>query len=163
MAVIRGFAIAVRSAGAYIFAVLHGLPLLCLDFSSDVQCVSLVYHVFQRKHNASMQVIQVSRIELIRNGDKPDIVRRKIPLDIVAGIDEVPPQPRQVLYDHTVDMSRLNIGKHLLKSRPPEGDPGKAVVDIGVIDPELRLICEIIIQYEPLVFNGIAALFVILD
>jgi hypothetical protein len=74
-------------------------------------------------------------------------MRRKILLDIVAGVYEVAPKPGQILYDHAVNVTRLNIRKHLLKSGAPEGGPGKAVVNIGIIDLELRLVRDIVIEY----------------
>ena len=60
-------------------------------------------------------------------------------------------------------MTRLNIRKHLLKSGAPEGGPGKAVVDISIIDLEFRLVRDIVIENKLLIINGISALFVVLD
>ena len=53
----------------------------------------VLYHIFQGQHNASVQVVRVHRVKLIRNGDKPHIMRRKILLDIVAGVYKVAPKP----------------------------------------------------------------------
>ena len=103
----------------------------------------VLYHVFQGKHYAAVKVIQVGGIKLIRDGDKPHIMYGKILLNIITGVYEIAPKPRQILYDHAVNMSRLNVREHLLKCRAPERGSGKAVVDIGVIDLKFRLVRNI--------------------
>ena len=160
--VIWVFPVAIRRPRTDIIAVFHSLPCLCLNFSANVQRIGFVYHVFQGEHNATVKVAWVCRVKLICDRNKTDIVRVKILFNIIAGINGIAPQPGKVFDDHTVDMARFNVRKHLLESGTVEIRPRQAVVDICVIDYKIRFIRQIIIQYQLLILHGTAAFLVIL-
>ena len=108
-----------------------------------------------------MKVVGVRRVKLIRDRNKTDIVCIKILFNIIAGINGIAPQPGQVFDDHTVNMARFNIRKHLLESGTVEIRTRQAVVDICVIDYKIRFIRQIIIQHQLLVLHGTAPFLVI--
>ena len=161
MAVVRVFAVAVGRPCADIIAVFHGLPCLGLDLPANVQCVSLVYHIFQGKHNTAVEAAGVCRVKLVRDRNKTDVVGMEILFDIITGINGIPPQPGEVLDNHTVNMACLNIGKHLLETGAVEVCTRRSIVDIGIIDNEIRFVRKEIIQHQLLVFHRTAPLFVI--
>ena len=55
-------------------------------------------------------------------------------------------------------MARLNIGKHLLEAGAVEVCARRPIVDISIIDNEIRLVRKEIIQHQLLVFYGTAPL-----
>lgn len=63
-----------------------------------------------------VKVAGVRRVKLVRDRNKTDIMRIKILLNIIAGINRIASKPGKVFNDHTVDMARFNIREHLLKS-----------------------------------------------
>ncbi len=162
MAVVRVFAVAVGRPCADIIAVFHGLPCLGLDLSANVQCVSLVYHIFQGKHNTAVEAAGVCRVKLVRDRNKTDVVGMEILFDIITGINGIPSQPGEVLDNHTVNMARLDIRKHLLETGAVEVRARRPIVDIGIIDNEIRFVRKEIIQHQLLVFHRTAPLFIIL-
>ena len=116
MAVVRVFAVSVWRPCADIIAVFHGLPCLGLDLPANVQRVSLIYHIFQGKHNAAVEAAGVCRVKLVRDRNKTDVVGMEILFDIITGINGILPQPGEILDDHAVNIACLNIGKHLLET-----------------------------------------------
>ncbi len=162
MAVVRVFAVAVGRPCADIIAVFHGLPCLGLDLPANVQCVSLVYHIFQGKHNTAVEAAGVCRVKLVRDRNKTDVVGMEILFDIITGINGIPSQPGEVLDNHTVNMARLDIRKHLLETGAVEVRARRPIVDIGIIDNEIRFVRKEIIQHQLLVFHRTAPLFIIL-
>ncbi len=65
---------------------------------------------FSGKHNTAVEAAGVCRVKLVRDRNKTDIVGMEILFDIITGINGIPPQPGEVLDNHTVNMARLNIG-----------------------------------------------------
>ena len=82
--------------------------------------------------------------------------------DIITGINGIPSQPGEVLDNHTVNMARLDIRKHLLETGAVEVRARRPIVDIGIIDNEIRFVRKEIIQHQLLVFHRTAPLFIIL-
>ena len=56
-----------------------------------------------------MGIIRGRRIVAVIHGNKPDFLHRKVTLDIVAGVYDISPQAREVLYNDAVDKTRFNI------------------------------------------------------
>ena len=162
VAVIRVFPVAIGCPCANIIAVFHGLSCLCLDLSSNIQRIGFIYHILQGKHNAAVKVAGVRRVKLVRDRNKTDIMRIKILLNIIAGINRIASKPGKVFDDHTVDMARFNIREHLLKSGAVEICTRQSIVDVCVIDYKIRFVRQKIIQHQLLVLHGAAPFLVIL-
>ena len=58
-------------------------------------------------------------------------------------------------------MTCLNIRKHLLETGAVEIRACRPVVDIGIVDNEIRLVRQEVIQHQLLVLHGTAAFLVI--
>lgn len=135
---------------------IHGLPLLRPDLAPDVQSVGFVYHVPQRDDDTGMGIFRVGGIEVFIDRNKADAADAEILLDVVAGVDGVSPQTGEVFDNHAVDMTGFNIREHLLKARTVEVCPGRAVVDVGIVHADLRVLLQIAGNNHLLGFNGYA-------
>ena len=109
VAIVLRFQIAVRSTRTDELSVLHGLPLLRPDLASNVQSVGFVYHVPQRDDDTGMGIFRGSGVEVFVDRNKADAADAEILLDVVAGVDGVPPQTGEVFDNHAVYMTGLNI------------------------------------------------------
>ena len=109
VAIILRFQITVGSTRTDEFAVLHGLPLLRPDLAPDVQSVGFVYHVPQRDDDTGMGVLRGDGIEVFIDRNKADVADAEILLNVVAGVDGVPPQTGEVFHNDAVDVTSLNI------------------------------------------------------
>ena len=156
VAIVLGFQIAVGSTRTDELAIFHGLPLLRLDLASDVQRVGFVYHVPQRDDDTGMGILRVGGVEVFIDRNKADIADAEILLNVVAGVDGVPSQTGEVFHNDAVDVTGLNIREHLLKARTVEVCPGRAVVDVGVVHADLRVLLQIAGNNHLLGFNGYA-------
>lgn len=72
-------------------------------------------------------------------GNVPDVPFGEINLGVVAGLDVVPAQPGQVLGNHHVYDSIVNVRQHPLKVRAVVVQAGIAVVHIKTVDEEALL------------------------
>ena len=109
VAIVLRFQIAVGSTRTDELAVLHGLPLLRPDLAPDVQSVGFVYHVPQRNDDTGMGVLRGDGIEVFIDRNKADVADAEILLNVVAGVDGVPPQTGEVFHNDAVDVTSLNI------------------------------------------------------
>ena len=156
VAIVLGFQIAVGSTRTDELAVLHGLPLLRPDLAPDVQSVGFVYHVPQRDDDTGMGIFRVGGVEVFVDRNKADAADAEILLDVIAGVDGVPSQTGKVFDNHAVYMTGLNIREHLLKARTVEVCPGRAVVNVGIVHADLRVLLQIAGNNHLLGFNGYA-------
>ena len=156
MAIVLGFQIAVGSTRTDELAVLHGLPLLRPDLAPNVQSVGFVYHVPQRDNDTGMGILRVGGVEVFVDRNKADAADAEILLDVVAGVNGVPPQTGKVFDNHAVYMTSLNIREHLLKARTVEVCPGRTVVDVSIVHADLRVLLQIAGNNHLLGFNGYA-------
>ena len=156
VAIVLRFQIAVGSTRTDELAVLHGLPLLRPDLAPNVQSVGFVYHVPQRDDDTGMGILRGGGIEVFIDRNKADITDAEILFDVVAGVDGVPPQTGEVFHNDAVDVTGLNIREHLLKARTVEVCPGRAVVDVGIVHADLRVLLQIAGNNHLLGFNGYA-------
>ena len=156
VAIVLGFQIAVGSTRTDELAVLHGLPLLRPDLAPNVQSVGFVYHVPQRDDDTGMGILRVGGVEVFIDRNKADVADAEILLDVIAGVDGVPSQTGEVFHNDAVDVTGLNIREHLLKARTVEVCPGRAVVDVGIVHADLRVLLQIAGNNHLLGFNGYA-------
>ena len=156
VAIVLGFQIAVGSTRTDELAVLHGLPLLRPDLAPNVQSVGFVYHVPQRNDDTGMDIFRVGGVEVFVDRNKADVADAEILLNVIAGVNGVSAQTGKVFDNHAVDMTGLNIREHLLKARTVEVCPGRAVVDIGIVYADLRVLLQIAGNNHLLGFNGYA-------
>ena len=103
-----------------------------------------------------MGIFRVGGVEVFVDRNKADAVDAEILLDVVAGVDGVSPQTGEVFDNHAVYMTGLNIREHLLKARTVEVCPGRAVVDVGIVHADLRVLLQIAGNNHLLGFNGYA-------
>ena len=110
-----------------------------------------------------MDVAGVGAVILIGNGNKAHLPHGEILLDIVAGVDGVASKTRKVFHDDAVDITSLNIRKHLLKRGTVEICARRAVVDVFVIYEDVGVFFEKTLQYQHLRLNGNSPGVLILD
>ena len=156
VAIVLRFQITVRSTRTDELAVLHGLPLLRPDLAPNVQSVGFVYHVPQRDDDTGMGILRGGGVEVFIDRNEADTADAEILLDVIAGVDGVPSQTGKVFDNHAVYMTGLNIREHLLKARTVEVCPGRAVVNIGIVHADLRVLLQIAGNNHLLGFNGYA-------
>ena len=88
------------------------------------------------------------------DGDKANFPDAEILLNIIAGVDGVPAEAGEVFDDHAVDQPFLYVGEHLLESGTVKIRSGRSVVDIGVINTNIRVLFQKSLDDELLRFNG---------
>ena len=154
VAIVLRFQIAVGSTRTDELAVLHGLPLLCPDLSPNVQSVGFVYHVPQRNDDTGMGILWGGGVEVFVDRNEADTADAEILLNVIAGVNGVSAQTGEVFHNDAVDVTGLNIREHLLKARTVEVCPGRAVVDIGIVYADLRVLLQIAGNNHLLGFNG---------
>ena len=103
-----------------------------------------------------MEAAGVCRVKLVRDRNKTDVVGMEILFDIITGINGIPSQPGEVLDNHTVNMARLNIRKHLLEAGAVKENPAVTVVNLFRHDFNLRVPGNVIIDQPPLVGDAVA-------
>ena len=103
-----------------------------------------------------MGILRGGGVEVFIDRNKADAADAEILLDVVAGVDGVSAQTGKVFDNHAVDMTGFNIREHLLKARTVEVCPGRAVVDVGIIHADLRVLLQIAGNNHLLGFNGYA-------
>ena len=91
MAIIRIFPVTVRCPCTNIVAVFHSLPRLCFDFSSNVQSIGFIDHIFQRQHDTAMKISGIRCIKLIRNSNETNIMSMEILFDIITCVNRISP------------------------------------------------------------------------
>ena len=156
VAIVLRFQITVGSARADELAVFHGLPLLRPDLAPDVQSVGFVYHVPQRDDDTGMDILRGSGVEVFIDRNEADAADTEILLYVVASVNGVSAQTGEVFHNDAVDVTGLNIREHLLKARTVEVCPRRAVVDVGIIHADLRVLLQIAGNNHLLGFNGYA-------
>ena len=156
VAIVLRFQIAVGSTRTDELAVLHGLPLLRPDLAPNVQSVGFVYHVPQRDDNTGMGILRGSGVEVFVDRNEADAADAEILLDVIASVDGVSSQTGKVFDNDAVYMTGLNIREHLLKARTVEVCPRRAVVDVGIVHADLRILLQIAGNNHLLGFNGYA-------
>ena len=103
-----------------------------------------------------MGVLRGGGVEVFIDRNKADVADAEILLDVIAGVDGVPSQTGEVFHNDAVDMTGFNIREHLLKARTVEVCPGRAVVNIGIVHADLRVLLQIAGNNHLLGFNGYA-------
>ena len=138
VAVVRVLPVAVGGPRPYKFSIPHGLILLCPNLLADVGGVCLIYHVFQRHNQMIAAVFRILAVKLVVDGDKAHSMEREILLNVVAGVNGVPPQPGKVLHHDTVNFAILSIRQHPLKGFLFKGPPRSTVVGVNLRDLNIR-------------------------
>ena len=69
----------------------HSLPRLCFDFSSNVQSIGFIDHIFQRQHDTAMKISGIRCIKLIRNSNEANIMSMEILFDIITCVNRISP------------------------------------------------------------------------
>ena len=100
---------------------------------------------------------------MVGYGNEPYSFTEKVLLNIIAGVDKIATQAGQVFYDHTVDMTGFYFLKHLLEGGTIVIQSGQAVVDICFYYLKFRLVRQVILDNQLLVFQGIPAIAVVLN
>ena len=95
-------------------------------------------------------------IEVFIDRNEADTADAEILLNVIAGVDGVSPQTGKVFDNHAVYMTGFNIREHLLKARTVEVCPRRAVVDVGIVHADLRVLLQIAGNNHLLGFNGYA-------
>ena len=65
--------------------------LLCFDFSSDVQSIGFIDHIFQRQHDTAMKISGIRCVKLIRNSNEANIMSMEILFDIITCVNRISP------------------------------------------------------------------------
>ena len=137
----------------------HKLPPLLLgvdsrsDFVRNIPGVLGIEDVF---HGQEHVVAPLPAVHMVIDGDEPHPPGRKDPLQISAHLNVIPPKPGQILDQHAVYPSLLNVRLH-----PPEGGAVKAGAGVAVVliklhQMQLRAGCQILLQQLALVGDAVA-------
>ena len=128
------------------------VPLDAGDLFGDVLCVHVVHNGPERRDLVGAGVH--TGVDAVQQGDVPHTVFREIALHIVAGHDVVAPQPGQILGNHHVHPSGLNVPQHSPELRAVETGARPAVVHIeaGHRHPPLA---GKVLQHGPLVADAL--------
>ena len=157
VAIVLCFQITVRSTRTDKLSVLHGLSLLRPDLAPNIQSVGFVYHVAQRDDDTGMGILRGGGVVVLIDRDKADVSDTEILLDIIAGVDGVPSQTGKVFDNHAVCVTGFNIGEHLLEAGTVEVRSRSSVVDVGIVNSDLRVLFQKPGDNQLLCFNGCAA------
>ena len=103
-----------------------------------------------------MGVLRGDGIKVFIDRNKADAADAEILLNVIAGVNGVSAQTGEVFHNDAVDVTGLNIREHLLKARTVEVCPGRAVVDVGIVHADLRVLLQIAGNNHLLGFNGYA-------
>ena len=109
-----------------------------------------------------MEIIRIFRVKLIRNADEPDIMGRKITLNVISRVNGIASQARQILDDHTAYFAGFNIRKHPLEAVTVEIRSCCSIVDINVIKTQFRFSQQEFFENQLLRFDRISTFIVIL-
>ena len=104
-----------------------------------------------------MGILRGGGVVVLIDRDKADVSDTKILLNIIAGVDGVPPQTGKVFDDYAVYMTGFNIGEHLLEAGTVEVRSRSSVVDVGIVNSDLRVLFQKPGDNQLLCFNGCAA------
>ncbi len=91
-----------------------------------VLCIPLVDDISERGKIVHLVVA----VHAVVDGDKADVHLREPDFRVQPHLQIVPAKPGHIFYDHGADLSRLYIGKHLLKAGPVERYPAIPVIHI---------------------------------
>ena len=111
-----------------------------LDLLGDVLGVHVVHDgpkrgdVIRRRFYA--------RIHPVQQRDVAHALFREVPLHVVAGHDVIAAQTGKVLGDDHVDLARLDVPQHPLKTGSVEAGAAPAIIDVGIIDVQTMLADE---------------------
>ena len=94
-------------------------------------------------------------IQTIVDGNEPHPVADKYIVEILPALGSISAEPGQILHDHTVDMACVDILHHPLEARAVKIGAAPAVIDVGVIDDNIRPELEMLLEDLPLVGNGV--------
>ena len=103
-----------------------------------------------------MGILWGGGIEVFIDRNEADVADAEILFDVVAGVNGVSAQTGEVFHNDAVDVTGLNIREHLLKARTVEVCPGRAVVNVGIVHADLRVLLQIAGNNHLLGFNGYA-------
>ena len=154
----------IRSPGIYLTTFYENglrLNLIALSKKSDSaeypsQTAYVLYHVPQRDDDTGMDILRGSGVEVFIDRNEADAADTEILLYVVASVNGVSAQTGEVFHNDAVDVTGLNIREHLLKARTVEVCPRRAVVDVGIVHADLRVLLQIAGNNHLLGFNGYA-------
>ena len=125
--VIRVLPVAVDRTGPHVVPVfslaLQGAP----GLYRDIMAVGVVEQIFQR-HVQVVPGALMGGVDSVIDGDEADAIFRENLLQIAAGLNVLPAQPGQVLYNHAVDLAGNDVVHHLLEGGAVEQDAAVTVV-----------------------------------
>ena len=150
---VRILPVAVTGEGSHEFA----SPLLGqnggADLVRDVPGILGVKNIF---HGQQQVVCSPRAVYMVVDGDEADLQSGKHPLQIAAHLDVVSAKPGEVLHQHTVDPSRLDVRLHAAEGGTIEVGAGAAIVLIEIYQPQLRVVLQILCQEFPLIYDAVA-------
>lgn len=76
--------------------------------SEDIPTITLANKILESNINPSGITFEISRVKIITDGNKTGVVKRKYPLNKIAGFNAVTSKSGKVFYNNTVDLSGLN-------------------------------------------------------
>ena len=147
---IIAFIISVCCEGCFVLACLSVSFNNSTQFFRRVGSVPLIKNIYYRKHLHTRTVI-ISRINVVRQCNKSDVVHRKDIIYILTDSDIVSSKTAHVLADDKIDLSVFGIFKQTLDARSLETCSRISIVNILVVKSPALLI-DIIGQDFSLVF-----------
>ena len=161
VAVLRVLPVTVRRPGPHKLSRHHAPLELEPCLTAGLKSVSLVHDILDGQGKAASAAGVLAVIPVI-DGNKSDMMERKIVFGIVSGVDGVAAQAGEVLHHDAVDFPGLDIRQHLLESLPVKGLAGDAVVNVNLRNFDVRAQGQAVLHNLPLRLQGIPPLAVIL-
>lgn len=101
-------AIAVRTDDTLIFPTTHLCVFCTFGFHGHIPAITLANKILESNINPSGITFEISCVKIITDGNKTGVVKRKYPLNKIAGFNAVASKSGKVFYNNTVDLSGLN-------------------------------------------------------
>ena len=154
LVLMSSFDITVYGESAHIIAIFPFGLQGAAGFNGYIPAIRLVHDVFHG--NGQIVPVFLEGVEVIVDGDEPDIVRREEPANVPARFNRFASQAGQVFYDDTVGFATLDHLDHFRKRGTVKQDAAVSVVDFFGNRFDLRVFGDEIVDHPALVAHAVA-------
>jgi len=143
--------IAVGTCSCHILASLSVAEENGSQLFGSVGGVPLIKYVHYREH-IHRRTIRVERINVVRQGNKADIIHRKNIIYILPHHDVITSETAHIFAKNKIDIACLCIVEQSLYARAVKRSSANAIVDISIVKRPTVLV-DIIREYSSLIFD----------
>lgn len=113
--------------------------------------VPFIEHVHYREH-IHRHTIRIERINVVREGDKANVVHRKNVINILTDHNVITSETAHILAEYQIDIACFSIFEQSLHTWSVERSSAYAVIDVNVIQRPAVFV-DIVREYSFLVLN----------